>query len=195
MLENFKGLSEIGEKELLEKGDVWSWSEPSKPTQDCMFMQADQMEIAYFKLPEHQAALSAWKEVTNGAMMPPADAIDPLAMIKALGSILIISPEIHNDTQDFRYRLYGSTISNRFGADMTGKLLSDFPSTNRFFFAAQYKELLSRQIPFYGEHDAPPDVSVVVRWARLALPFGHKKDDGSYQVDRILVCNVAASKD
>ena len=193
MLENLKGLSEQGEKELLEKGDIWTWTEPNRPTQDCMFVDAEKIETAYFKLPEHQAAFSAWKEFAGDDLMPPVEALDPLSMVKALGSILIICPEIHNDKQDFRYRLYGSTISDRFGADLTGKLLSDFPTTNRFFFAAQYQELLLRKVPFYGEHDAPPDVSVVVRWARLALPFGHKIEDGSYQVDRIVVCNVAAS--
>jgi len=67
-----------------------------------------------------------WDDKRGGRSMPsPAD-LDPLEFAWALGRITLV--DVLREPLRFRYRLVGGEHANRLGADMTGKLVDEFPS-------------------------------------------------------------------
>lgn len=141
-----------------------------------------------FAIEPHRIAMQHWLDNRRGDDLPPAAAIDPTALRKALGYLLVLEPDAAFD--DFRYRLYGSRIVEWYKRDMTGHWVSEFPSQPAAVFAQQYRALKVLRRPIYGEHDAPPEVSAIVRWCRLILPYA---DEGG-AISRILVANVPQAR-
>ena len=142
-----------------------------------------------FALEQHRIVHDVWLGAMERATDLPRDTvIKPDAFIKALGHVLLLEPE--NAGADFRYRIYGSRIAKHYGRDMTGKRVSDFQPKASEQLLSQYRHLLESRWGLYSEHDAPREVSNLVRWCRLALPFAG--EDGA--ITRILVANVPVDR-
>lgn len=139
---------------------------------------------AVFHLREHRSVYGFWLDAKGVADLPPAEMIDPISFAGALGCVLLLEPE--RDGLDFRYRIYGSRIAQMFGHDMTGRRLSEFPDSAARNTLLQYNQVMQLRRGIYSEHDAPPEVSLVVRWCRLALPFV----DRTGRISRLMVANV-----
>jgi hypothetical protein len=154
-----------------------------------MSLAPDDLRIADFALEQHRITLQNWLDARGGAALPPAAAIDPFVLRKALGYLLILEPNAAFD--DFRYRLYGSQIVEWYKRDMTGRWVSEFPSRAATVYGQQYRALRLLRRPLYAEHDASPDVSAMVRWCRLVLPYAG--EDGT--IARILVSNVPCARE
>jgi hypothetical protein len=154
-----------------------------------MSLAPDDLAIADFALEQHRITLQHWLAARGEAALPPAAAIDPFALRKALGYLLILEPNAAFD--DFRYRLYGSQIVEWYKRDMTGRWVSEFPSRAAAVYGQQYRALRLLRRPIYCEHDASPDVSAMVRWCRLILPYAG--EDG--EIARILVSNVPCARE
>lgn len=146
-------------------------------------------EAQVFALKEHRIVYDFWRDsMPADDALPHHNAIRPDAFAKALGRVILLEPE--KAGTDFRYRIYGSHIARRFGRDMTGKRVSDFPAGTAGPMMAQYRQLLENRWGLYSEHDAPPEVSTLIRWCRLLLPFV----DESGGISRILVANVPVER-
>src|SRR5882757_2741386 len=68
-----------------------------------------------------QFLLTHWENLRRGRALPHVKDIDPLEIGPVLGYVALTDPV--EDGQNFRYRLYGSTLAAISGFDMTGKLL------------------------------------------------------------------------
>lgn len=190
MSEKLIGLTETGKEKLLKQADFWSSSEKDYTGFNVHFFDPSLISPNNFIQKAHQAAYQAWQDSLKGNRLPDRKSLDPLSMPKALGNLILLEPEENNGKQDFRFRLYGTNIRQGLGKDMTGKYVSELGTRPATATVAQYVELLQRKQPFYAEHNAPPEVSSLIRWCRLALPYYENSENGDESITRILVCNI-----
>ncbi len=116
-----------------------------------------------------------WRGLARDGDLPPAEAIDPTELVFILGWLMIIDP--------FRsYRLYGSSIAEITGRDLTGCKVSDSFPDFAAFTSEVYRGAMQSRRPVLTRH-TPHHRIVVSRWERLILPFA--TSDGS--VGRFLV--------
>jgi hypothetical protein len=112
--------------------------------------------------------LDHWRGITGTADLPPAEAIDPAALVFILGWLMIMDPL--DGGSDFKYRLYGSRIAELTGRDLTGCKVSDSFPDFAAFTSEIYRSAMQTRRPVLTRH-TPPKVIVVARWERLILPF------------------------
>jgi hypothetical protein len=93
---------------------------------------------------------------------------------------------------DFRYRLYGSIIASISGFDMTGKLLSEHPSSPYAteFGIATSRAALRRRQPIYTVR-SPVGAEQTSSWQRVVLPLV----DDSGTVVRLLSGTAPIARD
>ncbi|WP_169568562.1 PAS domain-containing protein [Sneathiella limimaris] len=137
-----------------------------------------------FKLEIHQTVWNYWQKLRGDEEIAIYDTIDPIDLNRAIGYILLLEP--NEDLTDFRYRVYGSTIAERFGAEMTGKWVTEFKGGQKELSICQYSLVLSRKWPIYSEHYTSIRDFKRTKWCRLILPMQHQ----SGAINRILVANV-----
>lgn len=120
--------------------------------------------------PPLRALLEYWMELREGGVLPAAGRIDPLGMRGALGYVMLV--DVVEEGQDFRYRLYGSSLASVSEFDMTGRLLSNHAASAyiREFSLATYRAALKRREPVFSEY-APAGTLVIARWQRIILPL------------------------
>lgn len=64
--------------------------------------------------------------------MPPRSAFNPAELPRHLPNIFLVELEKMPDGHvDYRYRVFGTALAVLFGAEMTGKLVSEYPGPNR----------------------------------------------------------------
>jgi hypothetical protein len=126
-----------------------------------------------------------WRSHSAHGALPGIDIVDPLALKPALGYIMLL--DVLDDGWDYRYRIYGSNIVQRFGRDLTGKRTSDITKTafTGIFYLAGYRAVLARRAPLFTVSASPKYVAAV-DWWRLALPLAGP--DGT--ITRLLVGNM-----
>src|SRR5688572_3474469 len=79
--------------------------------------------------------LAYWESRRNGRRFPGRADLDPLDFHYLLGWISIL--EVSHNPRRFRYRLNGSLLVERFGVDMTGRYVDEFPRP-------EFRDLLTR---------------------------------------------------
>lgn len=76
--------------------------------------------------PEVRGLYLYWAEKRGGKRLPARADIDPIEMREWLGRLLLYEVVAGDDgAADFRYRLVGSRLVHVFGADLTGKRVSE----------------------------------------------------------------------
>ncbi len=148
----------------------------------------NETEIHHFESVPHQILWEYWQNMRGGREIARYEQIDPMDFNRAIGFVLLLEP--NKDVTDFRYRVYGSSVAQHFGQEMTGKWLSDFGDTPGKLSLAQYPAVVKIRKPIYSEHDAANLEFHVTRWTRLILPMENR--DGV--IDRILVGAVPQTK-
>lgn len=128
--------------------------------------------------------LAHWRTLADPGSLPLAAAIDPAVLVFILGWLMIIDPI--DDGADFQYRLYGSSIAEATGRDLTGCKVSDSFPAFAAFASEVYRNAMRHGHPVLTRH-SPPKQIPVKRWERLILPF--TGSDGS--VARFLVGAVS----
>lgn len=126
-----------------------------------------------------------WHGQREGEGLPGIDVVEPFALKPALGYIMLL--DVLDDGWDYRYRLYGSAIAQRYGRDLTGRRTSDIARTayTGIFYIAAYRAVLARRQPLFTVSSSPPYVAAA-DWWRLVLPLSGP--DGA--IARLLVGNV-----
>jgi hypothetical protein len=112
--------------------------------------------------------LAYWRGLAGEGDLPPAPAIDPAALVFILGWLMIIDPL--EGGADFKYRLYGSSIAEVTGRDLTGCKVSDSFPAFAAFTSEVYRNAMRDRRPVLTRH-SPPKQIAVTRWERLILPF------------------------
>jgi hypothetical protein len=134
--------------------------------------------------------LAHWSSLADGSRVPGMRQIDPLDLRPALGYVMLL--DVVGETHDFRYRLYGSAISNVSGFDMTGKLVSELPASTyvREFSIAVGRAAVRRREPVYTAR-RPVGAQDTGLWERLVLPLADEHD----RVMRLLVGATLIGRD
>ncbi|UUX51173.1 PAS domain-containing protein [Nisaea acidiphila] len=129
--------------------------------------------------------LAYWQTKRTDGPAAPLGGIDPAEMRFILGYLMIL--EALEDGADFRYRLYGSLIAERFGRDVTGQTVCAFGDSEYIvnFFLATYQAVVERAAPLLTTHFPRPG-SQTASWTRLILPLS---DEGG-RVARLLVGQI-----
>lgn len=137
-----------------------------------------------------RALIEYWSTLRQATTIPRAHLIDPLAMRRALGYVMLVDSV--DDGQDFRYRLFGSAIAAVSGFDMTGRLLSEHQASPyiREFSLALYRATMQRREAVFSRY-APAGTMVTAEWHRVALPLA----DGSDAIIRLLAGTVPLGRD
>jgi hypothetical protein len=150
--------------------DVLAWS-PERTICDCP-------QIAFL--------IDYWHSLRAGADLPTVDSISPFGMKPALGHIILI--DMIDDGWDGVFRLYGTRVAETYGADMTGRRISDIDGGNyvSLFFRALYRAASLRRESLYTHHFPPAHVAVE-SWQRIMLPL----QDTEGRVTRFLCSNIA----
>jgi hypothetical protein len=93
-----------------------------------------------------------------------------------LGNIMIV--DYLPETQDFRYRLYGTAVSDQTSFDLTNTLVSERPPNIGGFIARFYLEAVRRKKLVYTEHTRLYP-RFIRDWHRLICPV---VDNGRVQI-------------
>ena len=137
-----------------------------------------------------QALLEYWSTLRQTEALPRAELIDPLAMRRALGYVMLV--DVVESGRDFRYRLFGSAIAAVSGFDMTGRLLSEHQASAylREFSMALYRAAVLRQQAVFSQY-ALAGTTLTAQWHRVALPLADK----SGAIIRLLAGTVPLGRD
>jgi hypothetical protein len=140
--------------------------------------------------PPLAALIEYWTALRENGALPLADRIDPLAMRRALGYVMLV--DVIRNGEDFRYRLFGSAVAAVSGFDMTGRLLSEHAASAYIleFSLALYRAALRRKAPVFSQY-APSGTKVTAEWHRVALPLA----DPLGAVIRLLAGTVPLGRD
>lgn len=134
--------------------------------------------------------LAHWSSLADGARLPGYRQVDPADLRPALGYVLLL--DVLEDGWDFRYRLFGSTISSVSGFDLTGKLLSEHPASAYVaeFSIAVGRAATRRRQPIYSLRH-PVGAQDTSLWEQLVLPLA----DENGHVVRLMVVATPLDRD
>ncbi len=138
-------------------------------------MEASLPDIAHPRLKD---LLAFWNARRGTRAMPARDALDPLALWRWLGHLILI--EAASDGE-FRYRVYGTGLAEYYGRDLTGKTTAQLRHDVRALVCREYEQVCQTARPLLVTHTRrvrhqPTPVE------KLILPFS---SDGR-TVDRLL---------
>lgn len=125
-----------------------------------------------------------WQSKRAGRTLPTRQDFGHRELVPWFGNLILL--DVVAGGSDYRYRLFGVTLAQEAGFDMTGKLLSEYPLKDRLpHFYEVFAQVLRDRAPALSEHD--PGVANVRRRRRLILPLGR----GGETVDMIMTANYA----
>jgi hypothetical protein len=131
------------------------------------------------------AVLNYWSAKRGERSMPSRRQIDPLELGPAvLPHLMLVDVE---PGPRFRYRLFGTAVSEAFGSDPTGQYIDDvMVGQYKEFLLGLYRDLIAMKKPIYSTsiYGAQRDKKMWTQ--RLMLPLS---SDGS-TVDMALACQV-----
>jgi hypothetical protein len=123
--------------------------------------------------PRH--VLAHWSGLATHPRLPGTRQIDPVDLRSALGYVMLL--DAVEGGRDFRYRLFGSLIARVSDFDMTGKLLSEHPTSAYVaeFSLAVGRAAIRRCQPIYTVR-RPVGAQDTSLWERLVLPLVDEND-------------------
>ena len=132
-----------------------------------------------------QRLSSYWRGKADGKDAAPVASIDPTDMRFVLGYLMLL--DVIESGFDFRYRLYGTMISQRFGRDVTGTTVREFGDKEYIvnFFLGAYQAVMERRQPLLTIH-YPKKASETASWTRLILPLKSENNE----IARLLVGQI-----
>ena len=110
-----------------------------------------------------------WQSHAKDGRPPGPAIVDPLALRAWLGHLLLV--DVVNGGTDFVYRVYGSTVAETFGADMTGRSPSGFPPHHVEIILGPYRAVAATLAPRYTAHVLSIQDRKFAAWERVILPL------------------------
>jgi hypothetical protein len=93
-----------------------------------------------------------WDGKRRGRRWPARGDLDPLDFPYVLGWVALV--DVDREPLRFRYRLMGVLLVERFGFDMTGRSLEEFPQPQfRRFLEEVWSDTVQRAAPTHQFHD------------------------------------------
>ena len=129
--------------------------------------------------------LGYWSAKRGARPMPSRRDIDPLELGPAiLPHLMLVDVE---PGPRFRYRLFGTAVSDAFGMDATGQYIDAvMVGQYRDFLLGLYGDLLAMKKPVYSTSIYGTKLDTKMWTQRLILPLSSNGDD----VDMALACQV-----
>lgn len=122
-----------------------------------------------------------WSAKRRGRRMPARPDIDPVEVPRLLSNLMLVS--VSGDPPRFAFRLVGTEIVARYGAELTGRDLDDLDlGTELGSVRSQYEETVREAAPTYCRHAIETKSGKYLRYERLLLPLSR---DGAH-VDMLL---------
>lgn len=144
-------------------------------------MNADDLRFRSDKL---RRLYQYWLQKRGDRPMPARRDMDPLDLRFVLGDIALV--EVLRDPLRYRFRLDGTRQVERFGVDMTGKMLDDLPDTTmRRLTEQSYGNVVASGKPAAYQRDVMTEGRVFVYEVAM-LPLQDESDPGL--VGGLLVC-------
>lgn len=129
-----------------------------------------------------------WRRRARADGLPLSSGIDALDLKPVLGYVMLLEPTETDD--DFLYRVYGSIIAEKGGLELTGKRVSEVPSSMvAAYFLATYRAVVVRRCSLLARHTTHHTIQIT-QWDRLILPFANP----SGRIDRLLVGNIPGAR-
>lgn len=146
--------------------------------------------LARLASPPQRTVLRYWSDLAGTRAMPAATEIDAVQMRSALGYVNLL--DAIEQGEDFRYRVFGSTVAAVSGFDLTGQLASALKASPYIveFGLASFRAALRRGEPLLTEH-GPPATAFTLAWHRLILPLA----DAEGAVMRLISVAVPMARD
>lgn len=127
-------------------------------------------EDARAQLNAKLAALHRFWEVKRGARaLPSREDIDATELAAWLGNLMLL--QVEDGGHDFLYRVYGTTIAEYFGRDLTGRRTSELTPAVQTVVRREYGEAISGARPYFVTRRRSVN-SDYARMAKLILPLG-----------------------
>ncbi|MBI1775090.1 MAG: PAS domain-containing protein [Proteobacteria bacterium] len=134
--------------------------------------------------PRLRRLLDYWQSKRRGGALPGRADLDPLDFPYVLGDIQLL--DVLGEPPSFRYRLFGTNLLPKYGVDLTGRTVEEFPGSEaRDMAIARCHQIVRERLPIYGERSLVLDGRL---WAYsvLLLPLAQ---DGK-RVDMILIAQI-----
>lgn len=125
---------------------------------------------AQLDAPELKFLLDYWNTLRNGAAVPAADRVSPFDMRPVLGHVVLV--DAIEEGRNGRFRLFGSKVAQRAGADLTGKLIAELDGGSYLadFARALHRAVFVRREPVFAAHQPAASISATA-WQWLILPL------------------------
>jgi hypothetical protein len=131
--------------------------------------------------PRLRALHAYWSGKRRGRRMPARPDIDPVEVPRLLSNLMLVS--VAGDPPRFGFRLVGTEIVARYGAELTGRDLDEIDLGNELgSVRSQYEETVREAAPTYCRHAIETKGGRYLRYERLLLPLAR---DGVH-VDMLL---------
>jgi hypothetical protein len=132
--------------------------------------------------PDLKAFLDLWESKCRGRAMPQRSDFTVEEFTPWLGRLHLVRVEGENG-EDGRYIVFATCSAERYGREMTGKLMSQFEPAEMAERAMEdHRRILNARGPVHSEINDTFG-PILMHWSRLAVPLS---DDGQ-RIDRYLV--------
>lgn len=122
-------------------------------------------------------AFAYWRAKCGDRAMPSRDDLDPSEMLGWLSHTLLVDVVYENDRpQDFRFRLVGTDVVERYGKEFTGRTLSALDLDGKSpEILDEYRRTVDRSRPQYFIDEFVQHSGRPMHYERLLMPLS---DDG-----------------
>lgn len=121
-----------------------------------------------------------WQAKCGARVLPKRGDIDVTELAPWLGNLMLL--QVEEGGRDFFYRVYGTTIAEYFGRDLTGRRTSSLTPEIRQVVGEEYGEAIAHARPYIVTRQRSVH-SAHVRMSKLILPLGPERT----RVDHLLV--------
>lgn len=120
--------------------------------------------------PEFRFLLDYWQTLKAGSGLPSADRLTPFDIRPALGHVVLV--DALDDGRNGRFRLFGTRVAQRSGADLTGRRVDEFDGGSYLarFAQALFRAVFVRREPVFAAYQPSASVSATA-WQWLILPL------------------------
>ena len=116
-----------------------------------------------------------WVDKCHGRSMPARADIDPVELKRHLANLVLV--DVSGPPSQFRFRLAGTDIVARYGAELTGRNLNDIDlGSDLAAIKEQYEATVLERTPTYCRHFIETKKRKHLNYERLLMPLS---EDGS----------------
>lgn len=135
--------------------------------------------------PALQRLYQGWNDRRRGREFPARADFDPIDLKYVLGDLALV--DVLRDPLRFRFRIHPTNVVEKFGFDLTGKLVDEIPDRNhRLLCREHFEEVVKIRTPIV---QIRPAMSTDYRFWNceiLALPLSNHGTD----VDMLMACVI-----